>query len=245
MATNRIEEYRGVVLDRIPQKEHDAMIRALGEKGFFSFYARGALKMGSSSSSCTQELALSDFNLVVSSQGAMTLKEGRLQKLYEPQGGLEGMLVASMLLEYSRKAVHEEDGPAHYPLLCSCLEALGQGKDPWTIAIMFLSKSLVRCGLGFEVDHCVVCGSKENIVAMDPVHGGFLCEECFNKVTTVPACGSTALKVYRHAFRCPEQDLFRVKYPKGECRDVLILLLRYIQDEQGIRLRSLEPILKY
>ena len=244
MATNRIEEYRGVVLDRIPQKEHDAMIRALGEKGFFSFYVRGALKMGSSSGSCTQELALSDFNMVVSAQGALTLKEGHLDHLYSPQGGLEGLLVATLLLEYSRKCVSEEDATRHYEILLRCLKALEDGADPYTVAIIFLAHSLNNCGLGLEVDHCVVCGSKENIAFMDYAHGGFLCAAC-QELAHEAGNGSGELKIYRHAFRCPIEDVSRVTYPTEDVARVLIHLLHYVHDEQGMRLHSLEPILKY
>ena len=244
MATNRIEEYEGIVLSRIPQKEHDAMVRCLGPHGFFSFYARGALKMGSSSSASTQELSSSKFNLTVSAQGALTLKEGKLDRLYVPQGGLDGLLTAQMLLEYASKAVSEEDAEYVHGLLSLALESLQEGRDPFTVAILFLAKALTKAGNALEVHQCVVCGATTDIVAMDYVHGGFLCKDCVHLSQNGP--GEVGeLKVYSHAFRCPEEDMRRVTFPKSDASRVLADLLHFVHDAQGIRIRSLEPILKY
>ena len=243
MATAKIEEREGIVLSRIPQKERDAMVRVLGPDGFSSFYARGALKVGGATGFCTQELCHSAFNLIVSSSGSLTLKEGRLLCLYAPQGGLDGMLVAQLLLEYCLRFLSEDDAPMFYPNLVKALEALENGGDPFSVAIMFLAKAANVAGYGLEVDHCVLCGSKTGIVTMDLIHGGFLCADCLPASSSAP-CGGEELRIYRHAFRCPEEDFVRVHYPLSSAKEVLRRLLEHIQDQTGMSLKSLNPILK-
>ena len=243
MATAKIEEKEGIVLSRIPQKEHDAMVKAIGEDGFFSFYSRGALKMGTSAGFSTQELTLGRYNLIVSSSGSLALKEGRILNLYEPKGGLEGMLVASLCLEYALKAILEEDGSVLYPYLKGALDALSlPTSDPYSLAIMFLAKGLSLSGYGLEVGHCLNCGNTKNIVRMDLVRGGFLCQDCIEGVYE-EANTSDELKIYRHAFKAPQEDFARVSYPSPAKQSVLIALLRQIHDTHGVRLKSLDPLL--
>lgn len=244
MATAEIKQREAIVLSRIPQKEHDAMVRCIDADGFFSFYARGALKMGKSSNFVTQELCHGDFNLFVSSTGAMRLKEGRIRAMYEIQGGLEGMLVAHLLLEYCLKATAEEDGAALYPYLVEALEALSLSEsDPFSVAIMFLASASKEAGYGLQVDHCVLCGNKTDIVTLDLIHGGFLCRDCA-PFGTGQDCGVDELKIYRHAFKADRADMRRVHYPIRGAEDALRTLLRHIEEQTGVRLRSLEPILK-
>lgn len=244
MATAKIEEYQGIVLSRIPQKEHDAMVRVLGERGLFSFYARGALKVGGANNFLTQELSLAHFNLIVSASGALTLRDGKMETLLSPKSGLEGMLSASFCLEYCLRALNEEDAVEGYSVLLEALRALEGGADPYSVDIMFLAAMLKLSGNGLEVDHCVICGSKNNIVTLDVTHGGFVCADCLNLSLSTPL-SATELKVYRHAFRCPLSDFSRVTYPKDAKESVLASLVHDAQEQTGIRLRSLETILKY
>lgn len=242
MATAKIEERTALILSRIPQKEHDAMVRAIDAEGLFSFYARGALKMGGTTNYATQELAYSALNLHVSGSGAITLKEGRIKRLYAPKGGLEGLLVAQLILEFASKALPEEDAGAFFPTLESALLALEESADPYSLAIMFLAKGMIASGFGLEVGHCVNCGATKDIVAIDFVHGGFLCQECLPMASRGPS-DLEELKIYRHAFRCPSSDFQRVNYPPLAKTRVLNDLLIYLSDAAGVKLHSLDSVL--
>lgn len=242
MATAKIEERTALILSRVEQKEHDAMVRAINEDGLFSFYARGAFKMGGATSFATQELAYSALNLHVSSTGALTLREGRIQRLYAPKGGLEGLLVAQLILEYAAKALPEEDAGAFFPTIEHALLALEAEGDPYSVAIMFLAKGMNASGLGLEVGHCVNCGATKDIVAIDFVHGGFLCQECLSLASRGPS-GLDELKIYRHAFKCPEEDFSRVHYPPIPAAHVLADLIVYLSDAAGVRLHALDSVL--
>lgn len=239
MATARIEEKEAIILSRVKQKEHDAMISALGPEGPFSFYARGSFKMGSPTSFCTQEGALSLLTLAVSSRGALTLREGKIEKLYQPRHSLDAMLAASAILEYPSRLLEEGDGPALYPWLSAALDGLERGKDPNTILLIFLSQAMKLAGYGFDVDSCVVCHGKKDIVALDPVQGGFLCENCLREAVS-PIQGVSTLKVFRHAFRCRMEDIGEVTYPQTDARVALKAVLETIADRTGVRLSPLK-----
>ena len=244
MATAKIEERLAVVLSRVAQKERDAMIRAYDKDGLFSFYARGALKVGGATGFATQELALSALNLTESSSGAYTLKEGRLRHLYAPSGGLEGLLVAQLILEFALKALPEEDAASFYPTFIKALEALEQGGDPFSVATMFLAKAFKTSGYGLEVTRCVNCGSTKDIVAMSYVHGGFLCRDCLDLAEAMPT-DIEELKILRHAFLAPEEDFLRVTYPQKNIQNVLLHLLNHLHDAIGIRLHSLDAVVHF
>ena len=243
MATAEIKERTALILSRIPQKERDAMVKAIDGEGIFSFYARGALKMGGVTNFATQELAISALNLTISGSGAITLKEGRISRLYAPKGGLEGLLVAQLILEFAAKALIEEEAGTFYPTILNALQALEDDADPYSVAVMFLAKGMIALGLGLEVGHCVGCGATKDIVAVDFVQGGFLCQDCLG-LSTRGLSDLDELKIYRHAFRCPETDFVRVNYPGLSKMRVLMDLLTHLSDGTGVKLRSLDAILR-
>ena len=49
-------------------------------------------------------------------------------------------------------------------------------------------------------------------------------------------------KVYRHAFRCPDEDFQRVSYPRIPAQNALKTLLEHIREQSGMSLKSLDPL---
>ena len=95
--------------------------------------------------------------------------------------------------------------------------------------------------VGLNVDSCVVCGKKENIVAISYQEGGFLCGDDF-----LPgigeACGKRKLQVLRYIFRLPIESFTKVTFEKDETILLLEDLARYIDSFNNVKLNSLSLI---
>ena len=157
------------------------MVLCIGPQGLFSFYARGVRKLTSKNAASIGEMTLSDFVLLESSNGNLTLKEGSPVKSFLKPDDLTASLVEGFLCELTSRLFNEEEGEGKdfYPFLETSLEAISGGFDALTVGFLCFARALNEVGFGLNVDECVRCGSKKNIVGVSYPDGGYVCGSCF------------------------------------------------------------------
>ncbi|MEE5995656.1 MAG: DNA repair protein RecO, partial [Candidatus Enteromonas sp.] len=151
------------------------------------------------------------------------------------------MASLSLIQETTAKLVTEDESKDDYPWLLAALEAIRNGFDPLSACLIYFAQILKNGGVGLNVDSCVVCGKKENIVAISYQEGGFLCGDDF-----LPgigeACGKRKLQVLRYIFRLPIESFTKVTFEKDETILLLEDLARYIDSFNNVKLNSLSLI---
>lgn len=243
MATSEVVNLRGIVLRVSPTKETGAMVNAIGENGFFSFYAHGAKKLASPNAGSLQPFVEADFLLARSSSDKYTLKESsRGIALVDVDSSMESMLCAALIAEITLKLVQSEDASSVYPWLKGALDALYNKKDALTATLIYFAHVLGILGYGLDVNECVSCGSKENIKAISYEEGGFLCGSCALELG-VQESPLVQLKILRYAFKAPLSDYGRVTLDRLPAKAVLADLSHYVDSITGVKLNSTEFIL--
>ena len=98
---------------------------------------------------------------------------------YTSKDSLLKMGVLALLQECTRQLLQDEEKPLIYDLLKKSLyEIKNETKSLLEIAIHYLLRVLKISGYEFEVNHCVFCGKKTDIVAFSFIEGGFICRDC-------------------------------------------------------------------
>ena len=231
----------GLVLRLSEFKEADAMVNAISSDGFFSFLARGVKKLTSKNASSVQPFSLSEFLLMQSNSGGLTLKQGTLMENYQIENSIEAMTILSFLQELTLKVVQEDEASLAYPYLLKACSLIKEGKDPLTVGLLYFAKVLVNAGYGLDVDECVICHKKQGIVSLSYEEGGFLCKEhCDLEEDEKPDL--TKLKIIRYLFRCKESDFPRVMFDRKDTMPLYEELGRYLENLTGCRLKSLSLI---
>lgn len=243
MATSEIIQKEGLVLRLSDMKESDAMVKAIGPDGLFSFYARGVKKLDSKNGAATAVLALSSFTLTRSSAGALTLKEACAKELLYPSDQLTGLSIASFLLEAANSLVQEDEAAEAYPWLLGALKAIKEGKEPFAAGLICFAHILAIGGIGLDVDECVLCGGKKKIVALSYQDGGYVCQDCFDPAY-MEKTPDLHLKMLRYIFKAPVGDYGRVSFAPGDCRPLYARLGEYVEEMTGTHLRSLDFLMK-
>ena len=217
------------------------MVNAISSDGFFSFLGRGVKKLTSKNASSVQPFSLSEFLLMRSNSGSLTLKQGTLEENYQIEDSIEAMTVLSFLQELTLKVVQEDEAPLAYPYLLKACSSIKEGKDPLTIGLLYFAKVLLNSGYGLDVDECVVCHKRKGIIALSYEEGGFLCKDHFECVEDEKP-DLTKLKIVRYLFRCGESDFPRVEFDRKETLPLYGELGNYLENLTGCRLKSLSLI---
>jgi len=242
MAGNE-KNVEGIVIRLSALKESDVMVNAIGPSGLFSFFARGVNKLTSKNAGAVQSLSQSDFTLNVGAQGSFTLKEAKPIESFIVSDNLDALAVLSFIQELTSKIVQADEAQEDYPWLLASLRSIKAGGDPLTIGLIYFANLLQNGGIGLDVDECVICHKKTNIVAISFEDGGFVCGDCYDSEVT-QVSSAKRLKIIRYIFRCGLEDISRVRFEKDECLSLFDDLGLYLSNLTGTKLKSLEIIKK-
>ena len=134
-------------------------------------------------------------------------------------------------------------GDFYETFLEDAIMALKNGVHYLKVALIYIAKIISISGYELEFNHCVYCGSKENIVSFSFSEGGFVCKKCATEETRNDLTPNQ-LKLLRASFLVKNFDIPDLIF---NVEDGLYLLNKYgefIDDGLGYRLNSLKLINK-
>lgn len=175
---------QGYVIRVIPYKDSDAITTIITkEYGLIVFKARGIYKINSKNASCCQLFAYGEFTLEYKTEnGNKTLSKGQL--ISYPFLVFED-LVANSLLSFLCEVIIKCEETSKYEGFSLMQEVCSNlNKDKLTLTLIIMKYIMQWNGILIQVDHCIYCGNKHNIVGIDFHDGGFVCADCrHNNVT--------------------------------------------------------------
>jgi DNA repair protein RecO (recombination protein O) len=239
---NEITNIEGIVVRSSSFKENDAMVTIIANSGLVSFLSRGVLKPGSKNFSSCGLLALSRFSLAKGRAGGLSLSEGECLRMPDSKGSFAISAVFNLIAELSSKLIQADEAAEAFPWLKTSLEAIDGGFEPLSACLLYFAHLLEIAGYGLDVDECVLCHSKTDIIALSYEEGGFICRNCLGESSG--AASARKLKILRYAFRSNLTDFSRVSFDKGETIPLIRELSHYLNDLTGIELKSLKLLEK-
>ena len=171
-----------IVLAVNPYKEKDAIITAISQKEAATFLVRSINGPRTKNGALKNVLTIADIELMEGNFKHPILKSSK--PLFTPLkvDMDEKYLGAIMLIdEMMLNLIPEEERFKAYDDLKDALKALKKNSENWlTILMIFMSRLIKLGGFSLEVNKCVMCGTRKNIVTFSFSDGGFICQDCYN-----------------------------------------------------------------
>jgi len=237
-----LSDYDGYVIRTVNYRESDQMITFLTPNGLISFLAHGVNKPTSKNAASCRLLSHSKVSLTEGKVGLLSLSEGICLAPIPEKEDLTTMASLTFLAELSAQVLQGDDSPKAYPWLEASVEAIRSGFDPLTSCLLYFAHILLISGFGLNVDECVYCGKKKDIVGITYQDGGFICRHCLSDSGTETK--PRELNIIRYSFRCGLEDFRRVAFTKEECCQLLLKFSDYLNNLTGVKLKSLSIIQK-
>lgn len=233
-------EIEGIITSITPYHEKDGIINLLTVDGFITFSAHGVLKIDAKLSSLCQlyNRVLLDLEENKKS-GYLTLRSGRIiQSLKNVYENIEAMLTLGFVVELAKKTLDDDNKKKLYENCVLAIDAIANNKDLVSIRLVYLASVINLVGLNLDVNECVRCGSQKAIASLSLKDGGFICKKCLNHedVTHSP----TFIKLARYIFICDIKESIKKILPEFESKVLFQELYKFLQDNLGIKLNSLE-----
>lgn len=231
----------GYVYSSNDYRDSDKMVSVFTKEGPISFLARGINKYENKNRGLILPLTYGHFSLEKGKAGGLTLKEGVADSYVDPKGDYLKLAFISYLTELTSKASFFPDNEEVYIYLDAAIKSID--KLPiYTNSILFLSHILSIFGYSPNVDGCLECGKKTDIIGFSFLEGGYFCDE--HLISESDRLPSYRLKLIRYLFKSGLKDYDRVSFPDEDAKWALRQLALYAEDIASIHLNSVSLLLK-
>ena len=176
-------EVDGFVLSEIPYGESSKIINVLTrEYGVIGIMCKGAKSLKNRYRVPTMKLSYSHFNIMYKENKLSTLVSADVInpfKLVKSDILLVSFL--AYLTELTSQVVKQSNDIENiYDDFIKTILKLEDGLDPIVLTNILEIKYLEYLGVLFNLDECVICGSKNNIATFDADKGGYICINCLS-----------------------------------------------------------------
>lgn len=234
-----MKEIEGIVIQSNRYREKDKMVSVLTADGIYSFLARGTMKLDSKNRPSVEILTQGRYLLSYTKDG-LSLRQGEtIFSLNKARQNFVAIRTLSFIEELTYKFITKDIANKIYDLLLKILQCIEDGNDCYTLSLIYLAKVIEANGYGLFVDGCVRCGSKENLVALSYIDGGFVCRNDYRESEDLPV-GERKLKIIRYIFKVGQVDLLRVSFAKEECLELIRDLCSFFSEATSTRINSIK-----
>ena len=227
-----------VVISITPYKEKDGIINAISEEGALTFSARGIFDPKNKNAAINNSLVIADIELTEGKSKYQTLKTcSIIDTPMTVNSNLEQLSAIMLIAEATKSLIQDEEKASIYQSLLDVIASLKTAKEPWMSLLIYFARIFKATGYEFEVNQCVFCGSKKDIITFSFVDGGFVCRNCLDESTEKDLTNDQML-LLRSAFNAKDFSLESKYCNKDNALLVLNKFFEFIYDSYGVRLKS-------
>jgi len=173
------KKIEGIVISTVDYKESSKIVNIFtATEGIIGTVAKGCKNIKSPLRTTTTTLSYGIFYLNEKSKGLPVITEVDIISYFkETRKDFFKLNYSLFLLELTSQVYRHDNNSNIYMMLISGLKKINEGYDACIITNIIEMKLLNNLGIIPNLDCCVSCGSKNNIVTISSDKGGYLC--CF------------------------------------------------------------------
>lgn len=232
------------ILRMTPYHERDFIVTALSPQGLITFKAVGLSKPTATLGSIVTLYSLIEAELEEKKSGLVITNAKSISKNYKIINDYSKLSVLNFIGESALRVLHDEKEVSEvYQFVRTAVLALESSFDPLSLAYIVLCKLLKATGYGLNIDSCVECGAKSNLIAINYGDGGFVCKQHYldQNAKSHPAEG---LNTIRYAFLVPLEKMLNIQFKSEILKPLFDELVTFYQDVSNTTLKSYTIIKK-
>lgn len=182
-----LEEVEGFVLSETGYGETSKIINVLTkEYGIIGIMCKGAKSVKNKNRVATMRLSYSRFNIYYKKDKLSTLVSA---DVINPLKNIKNDIILISFLGYitelTGQVVKQTSTDRIYDDFLNVVLKLEDGLDPIVLTNILEIKYLEYLGVLFNLEGCVICGNKKDIVTIDGDKGGYICLNCLTNEIVV------------------------------------------------------------
>lgn len=227
----------GMIVSETPYGETSKIIQVFTkEYGIIGIMCKGVKSLKSRLRALTMKYTYGFFYIYYKENKLSLLKD---VDIIDPLQNLKNDIVFISYLNYitelSVQVYKHSEELEIYNLFLSVLKKMNEGMDPLILTNILECKYLPYLGVGLELDCCVLCGKKNNIVTIDADTGGYICKNCYTDQVLVQ---EKTIKLVRMYFYVSIDSISSIKISEEIAKEINFFINRYYERYTGLYLHS-------
>ncbi len=230
-----LKEIIGIIVREIPYGETSKIIHLLTNEGLIGIMCKGAKSLKSPFRATTLKFTYGKFIIYY--------KENKLSTLHSvdvlnPLTNIKNDIILLSYLNYLTELtlqVLKQSNENIYDDYITTIFKIEEGLDPLIMGNILEIKYLDYLGVGLNLDACVSCGSKANILTIDGDRGGYICKNCYqNELIVEPK----TIEILRMYYYVEIKSISKLKISKNVKEEINRFLDTYYDRYTGLYLKS-------
>lgn len=234
-----IREFEGIVVSETPYSESSKIINILTkDQGVIGVMAKGAKRIKSPLRVATERFTLGIFSVYYHKDKLSTLVSADIiNPLLNIKTDIIKIGYLTYIVELAHQTAKQNDDEYIYAILKSAILKIEEGKDPMVITNILELKMLDYLGVGIDLDKCIKCGSKTNILTISGDEGGYICSDCR---TNELIYSDKTIKMFRLYYYVDINSITDLKISEEVTHNIDKILTDYYDRFTGLYLKSKE-----
>ncbi len=234
-----IREFEGIVVSETPYSESSKIINILTkDQGVIGVMAKGAKRIKSPLRVATERFTLGIFSVYYHKDKLSTLVSADIiNPLLNIKTDIIKIGYLTYIVELAHQTAKQNDDEHIYAILKSAILKIEEGKDPMVITNILELKMLDYLGVGIDLDKCIKCGSKTNILTISGDEGGYICSDCR---TNELIYSDKTIKMFRLYYYVDINSITDLKISEEVTHNIDKILTDYYDRFTGLYLKSKE-----
>jgi len=193
-----ITEVEGLIVKETPYGDSSKIIQVLTrDYGLISIMCKGAKSMKSKLRSLTMRFTYGVFHIYYKENKLSTLiTVDIIDNLTNIKNDITLISYMTYITELTTQVIKQGNDKEVYDEFINGIIKINNNFDPLVITNILELKYLPYLGVGLNLDSCVKCGSKNNIVTIDGDAGGYICSNCLLQERIVSPKSVKMLRMY-------------------------------------------------
>ena len=232
-----IKKVEGIVLTETPYGDTSKIINIFTlEYGLIGIMCRGVKSLKNQLRTKTEKLTYGYFHI--------DYKENKLSHLIDVdiidnfkniRSDIILISYASYISELTYQVIKQSDDADIYNLYKESLIKINNKLNPLIITNIIELKYLDYLGVGLNLDSCIKCGNKKNIVTLDPDEGGYICKDCY---TNELLFSSKAISMIRKYYLIDIKSISNINISNEVVEEIDRFISKYYERYTGLYLKS-------
>ncbi len=175
-----LKKIKGYVIHTTDYGDSSRILNVLTEDGVVGIISKGCKNVKSSLRLVSQKLIFGEFVIYYKEKGTSTLKEGSIINDFSNiKKDLTKFSYFSYITELTSQVIKQNNNKVIFKIFNDTVEKIEEGLNPKVMTNILELKLLDFLGVPLNLTECVKCGSKKDIITIDPDEGGLICKECY------------------------------------------------------------------
>jgi DNA repair protein RecO (recombination protein O) len=232
-----ISKLEGIIISETPYGDNSKIINVLTkEKGIIGIMCNNVKSIKNPLRTKTMKFTYGYFHINYNENKLSKLVDiDIINNLTNIKEDIELISYMSYITDLTYQVVKQNNDLNIFNIFINTVLKINEKKNPRILTNIIELKYLDYLGVGLNLDSCVKCGTKKNIVTLDPDEGGYICQNCY---TNEKILDSKSIKLIRIYYLIDINSISDINIKDNIANEINYFLDKYYERYTGLYLKS-------